>query len=576
MNQVPAKDFIIPGTSEIIFENERLSFEDLIDCIRMISHALLCEKICNPVGIFLDRSPVQILAAVAALQINVPYVYLDPAYPEERINYILEDCQVDLMITEEKYCNRCLGQKMIVIENLGDYSEKKETNEAVSSEIGFILYTSGSTGVPKGVEIYRKSLLNFIDGMSEVINFSRGKAIASFTVATFDIFFLESVLSICKGLTVILANEHEQKNPRLMTNLIKNSKPDMLQFTPSRLLFLYKYDPDLLCLRHVSEILVGGEKLPLNLLQELQRKTNAKIYNMYGPTETTIWSTVSDLTNSDHIHIGTPIKNTSIYILDENSKKVGAGDIGEICISGDGLARGYIHKDELTARAFVNLNGNTRIYRTGDRGRYVENGNIEFLGRRDHQVKVRGHRIELEEIEIAMCSFENINQAVVICLNQQEESHLVGLYQCQKEIDENEFINDLQLRLPEYMIPGRMLKVLDFPHTSNGKIDRKEMINNFKTNAISSVIRSTSDNTFENKILDVFRNIMGENKNNELSLHSRLSDLGIDSITFVSIIVAFEAEFDMEFEDEKLVFKAFNTIEEIADYLKHRLSILPV
>ncbi|KWX81167.1 hypothetical protein AMQ84_00795 [Paenibacillus riograndensis] len=568
------RDFTITETSEIIFEDNKISSKDIELFVQRTAHALLCEKIRNPVGIYLDRSPFQIIAALAALQIKIPYVYLDPSYPKGRNDYILEDCQVELIITEEKYRKTFLGKNVILIDKLEKYSSRREVDQVLNSEIGFILYTSGSTGVPKGVEIYRESLLNFIDGMSEIIDFSLKKIMVSFTVSTFDIFFLESVLSICNGFTVVLANDKEQKNPRLMANLIQRSNADILQFTPSRLLLLYNFDPDLLCLRHVKQLLIGGEKFPLNLLQELQEKTNAQIYNMYGPTETTIWSSVGDLTNSQYINIGRPIKNTSIYILDDRLKELRAGEVGEICISGKGLAKGYVHKEESTEKSFVNLGDRTRIYRTGDKGRCCEDGNIEFLGRIDNQVKIRGHRIELEEIEITMCSFKDIIQAVVICLNENEEKHLVGLYKCKKEIDENEFTNYLQQRLPEYMIPLRIMKVSEFSQTHNGKVDRKMITENYKLNFPVPIIKSElSDNAVVMKVLDVIKKTMNGNGGILPNLYSKLTDLEIDSVTFVSIIVALEKEFNVVFEDEKLVFKAFNTIEDIAVYINHRKLI---
>lgn len=232
---------------------------------------------------------------------------------------------------------------------------------SVEEDVVYILYTSGTTGTPKGVKVTWEGLLNFIEGISEIIDFSPGKRIACFTTVAFDIFFLESIMALYKGLTVVLANEDEQRNPRLMAKLIHDNAVDMVQMTPSRMQVLLNHDKELSCLKNVKEIMIGGEAFPLGLLKTLQAKTNAKIYNMYGPTETTIWSTVSDLTQKDRIDIGRPIKNTEVYIVDESLSILPEGQVGEICIAGKGLARGYVGKNDLTIEKFIYLPQNQTL-----------------------------------------------------------------------------------------------------------------------------------------------------------------------------------------------------------------------
>ena len=208
-------------------------------------------------------------------------------------------------------------------------------------------------------------------------------------------------MALNKGLTVVLADEEEQRNPKLMAKFIQDNAVDIIQMTPSRMQLLLNYDKELICLKSVKEIMIGGEAFPFGLLQTLQEKTTARIYNMYGPTETTIWSTISNLTYKDHIDIGRPIKNTEIYIMDDSLTLLPSGQIGEICIGGKGLAKGYVGRDDLTAEKFIYLpqKPNVRVYRTGDMGRHLPDGDLEYLGRTDNQVKIRGHRVELEEIE---------------------------------------------------------------------------------------------------------------------------------------------------------------------------------
>lgn len=368
----------------------------------------------NKTMLIMRRTPDLIYSICMCFERNNTVIPIDPAYPKNHIQYIIKDSAPDEIISD--------------VDSYDDLLQEKKLN-ITQDDVAYILYTSGSTGSPKGVEITYEALTNFIEGISEIIDFSPGKRIACFTTVAFDIFFLESIMALYKGLTVALANEDEQRNPRLMAKLIHDNAVDMVQMTPSRMYLLLNHDKELSCLKNVKEIMIGGEAFPLSLLKTLQAKTNAKIYNMYGPTETTIWSTVSDLTRKDRIDIGRPIKNTEVYIVDESLSILPDGQVGEICIAGKGLAKGYVGRNDLTAEKFIYLpqKPDVRVYRTGDMGHYLPDGNLEYLGRTDNQVKIRGHRIELEEIESHLNEIDGIHQAVVIALEISETDILPHL-----------------------------------------------------------------------------------------------------------------------------------------------------
>jgi acyl-coenzyme A synthetase/AMP-(fatty) acid ligase/acyl carrier protein len=361
-----------------------------------------------------------------------------------------------------------------------------------------------------------------------------------------------------------------------MAKLIQDNAVDMVQMTPSRMQLLLNHDKNLICLKNVKEIMIGGEPFPLSLLRTLQEKTTAKIYNMYGPTETTIWSTVSNLTHKDRIDIGRPIKNTDIYIVDENLSILPKGQAGEICIAGKGLAKGYVGRDDLTAEKFIRLpqKSDVKIYRTGDMGRYLPDGDLECLGRTDNQVKIRGHRIELEEIESYLNQFEGIKQSVVIALETSETDKILqAFYTSDGSISSKDVSNYLSMKLPSDTIPATFKRVKEFIQTLNGKIDRKRVFECIEVKSDATILDiSVSDelNDVQKKAFEVIiTNLSGKISDN-VTLDMDFNSIGLDSITFIKTIVALEGEFDFEFDDEMLLIVKFPTIKTMIEYVESK------
>lgn len=516
----------------------------------------------NKTMLIMRRTPNLIYSICMCFERNNTVIPIDPAYPKNHIQYIIKDSGPDEIISD--------------VDSYDDLLQEKKLN-ITQDDVAYILYTSGSTGSPKGVEITYEALTNFIEGISEIIDFSPGKRIACFTTVGFDIFFLESIMALYKGLTVVLANEDEQRNPRLMAKLIHDNAVDMVQMTPSRMHLLLNHDKELSCLKNVKEIMIGGEAFPLSLLKTLQAKTNAKIYNMYGPTETTIWSTVSDLTQKDRIDIGRPIKNTEVYIVDESLSILPEGQVGEICIAGKGLARGYVGKNDLTIEKFIYLpqKPDVRVYRTGDMGRYLPDGNLEYLGRTDNQVKICGHRIELEEIESDLNQIDGIHQAVVIASEISKTNKMLqAFYTSDTTLDQKEITDYLSSKLPEYMIPVRFKHVESFIQTENGKIDRKRVL---ECKEIKTSDGLPEESTLSElaavpqKAFGIIKSTLAPT-NEDVTLETSLGKAGVDSITFVTLVVALEGEFNFEWDDEMLLITAFSTIRSMVEYVESRVS----
>jgi len=517
------------------------------------------------IAVIQKRSPGLIFSLISLMNKGCTFIPIDPSLPQERKEFIIQNAKPDFILQED-------GLKPNYFTGSTDFIQ------GVSDNISYIIYTSGSTGQPKGVAVTRDALFNFIEGISEIIDFSAGKRIACLTTISFDIFLLESIMALYKGLTVVLANEDEQRNPKLMAKLIQDNAVDMIQMTPSRMQLLLNYDKELMCLKNVKEIMIGGEPFPISLLRSLQEKTTAKIYNMYGPTETTIWSTVSNLTCKDRVDIGRPIKNTEIYIVDENLFILPYGQAGEICIAGKGLSKGYVGREDLTREKFIYLpqKPEVMVYRTGDIGRYLPDGDLEYLGRTDNQVKIRGYRIELEEIEFYMNQIEGINQSIVIAIEKSEpEKILQAFYTSDIALEQKDISNYLSSKLPEYMIPVIFKRVESFIQTANGKIDRKRVlecveIKNSDSIPEDSNISELNDN--QKKALEVIISNLDSKIAGDITLEAEFAGAGIDSVTFIKIVLALENEFDFEFDDEMLLITNFPKVRTLVEYVELKTS----
>lgn len=541
---------------------------------KRIASKIVSEK-CSCIGVLLNRNYALLSTIVNSFFHNITYIPVNPDLPDERIAAILEESKPDAIITTNEYKDRIHDCKVIVVDNAETIDFEGDNPD---NEIAYIMYTSGSTGHPKGVMVRRESVYNFIDGVSEVIDFSEGRSIACLTNVSFDIFFLESVMPLMKGMKVYLATEEEQNNPKAIASLIENSQVDMLQMTPSRMQLLLNYDKELSCLKNVKDIMIGGEAFPEKLLHTLQEKTNANIFNMYGPTETTIWSTISNLTNKDTVDIGKPIKGTRIYIVDQDLHIVPDGEIGEICIAGKGLAKGYVNNEELTKEKFCPLPEKPEelIYRTGDLGRVLPFGDLICLGRTDSQVKIRGHRIELGEIEFFINQVDGIIQAVATVAEKSENEKVIeAYYTCNKLVTHEQISEYLSKKVPAYMIPAKYYEVDSFELTPNGKIDRKNLqlhiVKTLANNSSSAPTVQNNSKAFETIAASLSESL--EIPVESIKVDQPLSELDLDSINFVKLVIALEAEFDFEFDDDKLLVSEFPTVRSLVEYVEEKTQM---
>ncbi len=476
-----------PDKTAIIFLRKVYSYYDLNQKANYMASVLSSTgvKTGSHVGVFLNRSFDLIATLLGILKLGAAYIPLDPVYPKDRIALILEDSAPQLIVSELELLDQLPENeaKCIDIHSLSFQASEVYNNPKVEfngNTTAYIIYTSGSTGKPKGVVIQHFALSNFLLSMQRQPECNSHDILMAVTTISFDIAGLELYLPLISGASIVLATHQEVLDVRLLKNLMVDYYPTIMQATPAywKMLILSGWEGN-----NDLKILCGGEALEQTLAENLASKSH-EVWNMYGPTETTIWSTLSKvelkkLSSPRFYHIGRPIANTTVYLVDDQMNQVPIGVRGELLIGGDGLSAGYFNNEPLTTDRFISspFEKNARLYKTGDLMVINEDFNLEYLERRDQQVKIRGFRIELGEIEMAMKSIEGITDAIVVILTDEKQNkQLIGYYISDKaHLTHNEIIDQLRNKIPDYMIPGHTMSIKSFPKTPNGKINRKEL-----------------------------------------------------------------------------------------------------
>ncbi|MGW7047354.1 amino acid adenylation domain-containing protein [Streptomyces avermitilis] len=469
-----------PDATAVRFQDRALSYGELDEAADRLARHLagLGAGPGTLVGVYLERSPELLVSLLAVLRTGAAYVPIDPIYPPARIGHMLQDCGARLVVTDE---------------TLGDtLAEFPVTPVPVSTALtagppaapldrsdpdtpAYVIYTSGSTGLPKGVQVGHRALVNFLWTMARRPGFGSRDSLLALTTVCFDIAGLELYLPLVRGGTVEVLSAAEAADGVALRERVERSAPTVLQATPTTWQMLlaagWSGDPAL-------RALCGGEPLPPELAGQLTPRVGA-LYNMYGPTETTIWSTVDRVLPGEAATIGRPIGNTRCHVLDERGVPVPPGIPGELYLSGDGVADGYLGRPELTAERFVTApgGGTGRAYRTGDLVRHLPDGRLEYLERIDGQIKLNGYRIELGEVESALRRLPGVTAAVAVVREDRPgERRLAGyLVGPAGPLDTAGLRAALGERLPAYMVPSALVVLPRLPLTPNGKVDRKAL-----------------------------------------------------------------------------------------------------
>lgn len=528
-----------PEKIAITFGDNSLTFKELNDKSNMLAHYLRSQNLQRNdiVGIMLERSLELIVAILAVLKSGACYIPIDPTFPKSRINYMLTNSNSKLLMVDKSTSNKTNFENELLI-NL-DTIEKLSKNTSSLEHINlpndnsYIIYTSGSTGAPKGVVLKHKSLTNLTYHLNNYVEFlkapSDDECMASVTTASFDIFIFETLICLQKGIKIAMSNKDEQVIPEHLNNLIKKNNVTAIQMTPSRMqLFIdnIEYIPALKNLKYVT---LAGEPLPLLLVKKLKELGIKRIYNGYGPSETTVFSSFTDVTEKSEITIGKPLSNTYFYVLDNNQNPVPTGVAGELYISGDGVGNGYLNKPNLTSASFIKnpFIDNSLMYKTGDLCKFLPDGELCYLGRIDNQIKIRGLRIELDEIENRILTFPFIQKAKVIKQTINEREFLSAYFIAEQRINIANLRSYLLEFLPNYMIPTYFTALDNFPYTPNGKIDKKALPLP-KADLKSTYEKYTPPKTdLEIKLVKIFEDLLNVKP---IGINDDFFELGGDSI----------------------------------------------
>lgn len=570
-----------PDEIAVVFEETLMTYGELNRKANKIADKLrsMGVKQNDFVSICAKRSIEMIIAVYGVMKSGAAYVPLDPDYPQERIDYIVSDCKPKAILVHGIKV-RSDSVEVLEIKEIIEGEELSEINPEIicsPEDLIYCLYTSGTTGKPKGVMLKHSCLVNYcIDTEYGIMHdaFKKGyKKIACVTNLVFDICGTEILLSLLNGMTVYLANESQQLNVAAFEEFVLRHHIEILQTTPSRMKMFLEDRSRVAYLKEIPFFMLGGEKVGNDLIQTMRLYTDSEIENVYGPTETTIWSTMDVIPAAipSNVSIGKPITNTQIYILNGNSL-CGIGMPGELCIAGDGVAKGYLNRIELTQEKFIpNPYGNGKLYRTGDLAVWLPDGRINCLGRIDDQVKIRGHRIEPGEVESVINQIEQIKSAaVVVREDRNKEKSLHAFLVSNQELIISDIRSYLFAKLPDYMVPDYMIQVDALPMNKNGKLDRKALPE-ISTKSEKEYIAPR--NEMETVISSIFSEILSVEK---VGVHDDFFELGGQSLRATRVVNQMEMKTGIHLE-LKDIFN-YHTVEELSNFVltKERKEYVPI
>jgi amino acid adenylation domain-containing protein len=522
-----------PDAVALVFENRQLSYAEVNRLANQLAHRLRALGVATevPVAICLERSMELVIGMLAILKAGGAYLPLDPAYPTERLTYILRDAGVRVALSSERLAEKLSGHEIQVVcldteaVTIAFESEENPAVEVAEDNLAYVIYTSGSTGRPKGALLQHRGLRNLVHAQGEIFGVDSSSRVLQFASASFDASVSEIFLTLAAGATLILAPQSSLLPGGPLARLLREQSVTTVTLPPSALAVLPETE-----LPGLQTLAVAGEACPASLVARWGK--GRRFLNAYGPTETTVCASVAVCAeDGSKPSIGKPIANTTIYLLDEQLEPVPVGIPGQLFIGGDGLARGYLHRPDLTAERFIpnpfGLEAGARLYNSGDRARFLPDGSIEFLGRLDQQVKIRGFRIEIGEVEAVLNEQEGIKDAVVIVREAANgEKRLVAYVVAATgtAADTSQWRAYMKERVPEYMIPSVFVEIAEMPLTVSGKIDRQALPEVEREEGASYEPPRTA---IEESLAEIWKQVLGVER---VGIHDNFFELGGHSL----------------------------------------------
>jgi tyrocidine synthetase III len=540
-----------PARTAVVYGDIKLTYKELNDKSTQLANHLRVHHGVKPddkVGIMLDRSEQLMIAILGVLKSGAAYVPIDPEYPGVRKKFIVEDTAIKVLITQTDYIfdmDYYNGEVFAIDVQMDGLDASLHLPRYINraNDLAYIMYTSGSTGKPKGVMVEHRSVIRLVKS-SEYVAFTGNEVLLSTGAISFDAVTFEYWGTLLNGGKLVLCSKETLLDEQLLAAEIRMRKVDMMWFTAGWLNQLVEKDVNVF--RGLRTIVAGGDKLSVHHINTLKKTyPEIRIINGYGPTENTTFSLTYEITGVvETIPVGKPVSNSNAYILDGNNQLCAVGVVGEICVGGDGLARGYLNNPELTAEKFITIPfaKGERIYRTGDLGRWMADGNIEFIGRKDEQVKIRGFRIEMGEIENTLLTHAGIDAAVVVARANKDGEKEIVAYVTGDASDLREYLAE---RLPSYMIPLYFVKLDSFPLTLNGKVDRKNLPNPRELELETGSQHIAPRNKTEERLAAIWQDILGKQN---ISVTDNFFEIGGHSLKATRLASQIHKEFNVKIE----------------------------
>ncbi|GEM_PF-2034339 len=576
-----------PHHTAVIFHGVPLTYEEVNRRANRLAHYLRQRGVHteDKVGIMLERSHDMIIGVLGILKAGGAYVPIDPAFPQERCAYMLRNSGAVMAISEQSCCGKL--EQLTTVIRLDDaaIAQCSSDNPAIvnhARQLAYVIYTSGSTGTPKGVMVEHSQIYSLLDWMQGEFRLQAGEWSVHRTNLTFDPSVWEMLWPLCTGGTVLLLTKEQGMDAHYLLSLMKENERIKMLFLPSSLVktilyLLENQERDATITMPLYHF--GAEPISMEVLKKSYAYLNGRIINTYGPTECTVFNTYYYVDRDDPrdiVPIGKPIRNNALYVLSPELELMPIRAVGEICIAGSNVSRGYIHDSERTAEKFVaNPFGPGRLYRTGDLGRWLEDGNIEIIGRADNQVKIRGRRIEPSEIELAFIRYEGIHDCKVLVNGEEESKQLVAYV----VLNEGAALSGLQLHLgrelPEYLIPPVIRILPRIPLTVNGKVDYAALAAIDKQDATEHEDRPSAEQEVEELgvIWFVIQTLAALLKlERPIRKDQSLTELGMNSLTFARMMAEIACEYPFDVDGVDATYDKFSTPNDVVSYIMRRMQ----